>query len=63
MEKKNFWERLSGEDMSYLMDRNGLGNKKKAKKLLKQKSEEESLVRFLDEKAISENRTNQNLPF
>lgn len=63
MDKKNFWEKLSGEDMSYLMDRNGLKDKKTAKKLLRQKSENESLVRFLDEKAISENRTNQNLPF
>jgi len=59
----NFWEKLSGEDMSYLMDRNGLKDKKKAKKLLKQKSEEESLVRFLDEKAIYENRKNESLPF
>jgi len=49
--------------MSYLMDRNGLKDKKKAKKLLKQKSEEESLVRFLDEKAIYENRKNESLPF
>ena len=63
MDKKNYWERLSAEDMSYLMDRNGLKDKKTAKKLLKQKSEDEALVRYLDEKAIFENTVKNDLPF
>ena len=65
MSKPNFYEKLTAEEMSYLMDRNGLGlpGKKKAKKMLRLKSENEALNRHLDDKAIFENSVKEDLPF